>query len=118
MQTEPTTARSCIDGGSQLGGRTTTGGVSLPGLFHAWGRQIVAGIGWELVVQAVALDGGVMPDFSQPPKRHWHHQVQLNGPLYAALAEEACLGSGKNRRSRGRSSSSWATTTRTGWMRR
>ena len=25
----------------QLGGVTTVGGVSFPGLFHAWGRQII-----------------------------------------------------------------------------
>ena len=38
-----------VESGSQLGGVTTTGGVSFPGLFHAWGKQIVAGIGWELL---------------------------------------------------------------------
>ena len=79
-----------VESGSQLGGVTTTGGVSFPGLFHAWGKQIVAGIGWELVTKAVALDSGQLPDFSVPPKRHPMHQIRINGPVYAALAEEAC----------------------------
>ena len=83
-----------VESGSQLGGVTTTGGVSFPGLFHAWGQQIVAGIGWELVTKAVALDSGQLPDFSVQPPRHWWHQIRINGPVYAALAEEACLQSG------------------------
>lgn len=83
-----------VEMGSQLGGTMTTGGVSQPGLFHAWGRQVIAGIGWELVVAAVKLDGSALPDFSKPPKHHWQHQVQVNAPLYAALAEEACLNAG------------------------
>ena len=83
-----------IEMGSQLGGTMTTGGVCFPGLFHAWGKQVVAGIGWELVQAAVALDGGTLPDFSRIPARHWQHQVRINGPLYAALVEEACLQAG------------------------
>lgn len=83
-----------IEMGSQLGGTTTTGGVALPGLFHAWGRQVIAGIGWELVCAAVELEGGQLPDFTQKPRHHYEHQVALNGQLYAALAEEACLASG------------------------
>jgi hypothetical protein len=83
-----------IERGPQLGGTTTTGGVAYPGLFHAWERQIIAGIGWELVTRAVELDGGTMPDFTVRPPRHSMHQVRLNGPLYAALAEEACLQAG------------------------
>ena len=83
-----------VEMGSQLGGTTTTGGVSYPGLFHAWGKQVIAGIGWELVQKAVELDGGTMPDFSKIPERHSHHQVRLNGQLYAALVEEACLDAG------------------------
>lgn len=83
-----------VERNSQLGGTTTTGGVSFPGLFHAWGRQIISGIGWELVEEAVALDGGTMPDFRQVPDRHWKHQIQLNGQLYSLLAEDACLAAG------------------------
>ena len=83
-----------VEAGSQLGGTMTTGGVSFPGLFHAWGKQVIAGIGWELVQAAVELDGGTLPDFSQVPARHWHHQVRINGPLYAALTEEALLQAG------------------------
>ena len=42
-----------VESGSQLGGTITTGGVAFPGLFHAWGRQVISGIGWELVVETV-----------------------------------------------------------------
>lgn len=81
-----------VEGGSQLGGTMTVGGVAFPGLFHAWGKQVIAGIGWELVRQTVELDGGRLPDFaaSAPPGRHWVHQVLINPFLYAVLAEEAC----------------------------
>lgn len=83
-----------LEANSQLGGVTTTGGVNFPGLFHAWGKQIIAGIGWELVTQTVNLAGGKLPDFSAVPPRHWHHQVRLSAPLYAALAEEAAVKAG------------------------
>ena len=84
-----------VENGSQLGGTTTTGGVAFPGLFHAWGKQIVGGIGWELVKEVVRLDDGVLPDFSIPTgKQHWKHQVRLNGYLYSLLAEEKCLEAG------------------------
>ncbi|MCY1723471.1 FAD-dependent oxidoreductase [Prolixibacteraceae bacterium Z1-6] len=81
-----------IENGNQLGGTTTTGGVAFPGLFHAWGKQIIAGIGWELVTDAVKLDGGELPDFSIPTgKNHPKHQVRINPNIYALLAEEKCL---------------------------
>jgi glycine/D-amino acid oxidase-like deaminating enzyme len=85
-----------VEAGSQLGGTTTTAGVDFPGLFHAWGRQIIAGIGWDLVVRTVELNGDKLPDFSRPPApgKHWQHQVRICGALYAALAEEAALQSG------------------------
>jgi hypothetical protein len=64
-----------LERSGQLGGTLTLGGVAFPGLFHAWGRQIIAGIGWELVTEAVALDDGALPDFSTPAPRHWQHQA-------------------------------------------
>jgi hypothetical protein len=83
-----------VEAGGQLGGTTTTGGVGYPGLFHAWGKQVIAGIGWELVLKAVGLDTGVLPDFATPQRSHSLHQVRVNGPLYAALLEEALLAAG------------------------
>jgi hypothetical protein len=84
-----------VEAGSQLGGTTTTGGVDFPGLFHAWGQQVIAGIGWELVKRTAELNNDPLPDFSVPTGRqHWRHQVRINGQLYAALAEEACAQAG------------------------
>ena len=84
-----------VESGSQLGGTTTTAGVDFPGLFHAWGKQVIAGIGWELVKSAVDMGSGELPDFTKPTGRqHWRHQVRICGALYAALAEEAAVKAG------------------------
>ncbi|MBT3192682.1 MAG: FAD-dependent oxidoreductase [Verrucomicrobia bacterium] len=83
-----------VERNSQLGGTTTTGGVNFPGLFHAWGKQLIAGIGWELVTKTVAMEGGRLPDFSVVPRSHPAHQVRVNAPLYALLAEQACVEAG------------------------
>lgn len=84
-----------IEAGSQLGGTMTTGGVPFPGLFHAWGKQIISGIGWELVKETVEMNNSKMPNFSKPyGKAHWRHQIKINGYLYALLAEEKCLQAG------------------------
>ena len=83
-----------VERGAQLGGMTTTGGVSFPGLFDAWGKQVIAGIGWELVKESVEMDGGTLPDFSKIPPHHWMNQVRVNQFLYALLAEEKCADAG------------------------
>ena len=84
-----------VEFGSQLGGTTTTGGVSFPGIFHAWGKQVIGGIGWELVRECVAMNDDQLPDFSIPHGRsHPKHQVWINGPLYTLLAEDKCLEAG------------------------
>jgi hypothetical protein len=83
-----------VERNSQLGGTTTTGGVAFPGLFDAWGKQVIAGIGWELVKESVELDGGTLPDFAKVPKSHWQNQVYTNQFLYAVLAEEKCREAG------------------------
>ena len=79
---------------AQLGGTTTTGGVAYPGLFDAWGKQVISGIGWELIKESVELDGGKFPDFSKVPRAHHHNQIHLNQFLYSILAEEKCQEAG------------------------
>ena len=83
-----------VERNAQLGGTTTTGGVAFPGLFDAWGKQVIAGIGWELVKESVELDGGKLPDFAKVPSRHWMNQVHINQFVYALLAEEKCQEAG------------------------
>lgn len=78
----------------QLGGTMTNGGVNYPGLFHAWGRQVIAGIGWELVSRAVEEAGGTLPDFTDYRRPHHQLQVRVNGFLYAALCDEAVCEAG------------------------
>ncbi|RCR66492.1 FAD-dependent oxidoreductase [Larkinella punicea] len=84
-----------VENGSQLGGTTTTGGVNYPGIFFAWGKQVIGGIGWEMVQEAVALNDDTLPDFSIPHgKNHPRHQVRVNGQLYAMLIEEKAVAAG------------------------
>ena len=83
-----------VEKNAMLGGTTTSAGISVPGLFHAWGRQVIAGIGWELVRRAVEMAGDEMPDFADYHRAPSKLQVRVNGPLYAALLDEAVLDSG------------------------
>jgi len=88
-----------VECGSQLGGTTTTGGVSFPGLFHAHGKQVIKGIGWELVEDTVKMNSGRMPDFTRPYGNNWDrghsaHHIYINRYLYALLAEEKCTEAG------------------------
>ena len=84
-----------VEQGFQVGGTMTSGGVNFPGLFHAWGRQVIDGVAYEIVTNCVALDGGRLPDFSKPTgKAHWNHQIRINIPLYVALAESTLVEAG------------------------
>lgn len=78
-----------------LGGTTTLAGVNFPGLFHAWGRQVIAGIGWEWVTEAAREAGDELPDFEQwRGRRHWQSQVRVNVPVYAAVADRLATEAG------------------------
>lgn len=84
-----------VEQGFQPGGNMTTGGVNFPGLFHAWGRQVIDGVGYGLVTNAVAMANGSLPDFTRDPgRRHWKHQIAVSIPLYVLLVEEAFTRSG------------------------
>ncbi|MEN6645212.1 MAG: FAD-dependent oxidoreductase [Armatimonadia bacterium] len=77
-----------------LGGTVTTGGVPNPGLFHAWHRQIIAGIGWELVLRTLAETGQAPPVPLCDPRRHSLDHVHVDRFLFAAICDEAVVESG------------------------
>ncbi len=83
-----------IEKNAAPGGTMTVGGVDFPGLFHAWGKQVIAGIGWEIIEKCVAEAGGEMPDFSDYKQRHWKLQVRINPFLCECLIDEEFTKSG------------------------
>jgi hypothetical protein len=83
-----------VEKSGMLGGTTTLNRVAFPGLFDAWGKQVIAGIGWELVREAAEESGHALPDFSEIAERHWQHQIRLCPTVMAALIDQAVLASG------------------------
>lgn len=83
-----------VEKNGALGGTTTVAGVALPGLFHAWGRQVVGGIGWEMVERAVHTAGGTFPDFSQWDQPHYRLQVTVEPAVYASVIDATVVDSG------------------------
>ena len=80
------------------GGTMTAGAIGVPGLFHAWKKQIIAGIGWELVSQASAESGYSLPDFEQQTGNNdfYTYQINVNPLIYALLCEEKMIAAGVN----------------------
>ncbi len=83
-----------VEKNGTLGGTVTTAAVAFPGLFHAWGRQVIAGIGWELVTKCVEETGDALPDFSEPGRSHSACQVRVDPHVYAALCGECVTDAG------------------------
>lgn len=79
-----------VEKAGMLGGTMTTAGVAFPGLFHAWGKQIIDGPCWESLLRAAALDGAKIPEICYQPKHHWQEQVPVNAFVYAAILDEMC----------------------------
>ncbi len=83
-----------IEKASMLGGTMTTAAVAFPGLFHAWGRQIIDGPCWESILRAAALGGAVIPAVTYQPQHHWQEQIPVNRFIYASVLDEMCLEAG------------------------
>jgi len=78
-----------------VGGTTAAAGVDFPGLFHAWKRQVIAGIGWELVTQCAGVCGMPLPDFSmQGAEPHHRQQVRINRAIFPSICMEALCNAG------------------------
>lgn len=83
-----------IEMSGQPGGTMANSVATWPGYFHAWGRRVIGGIGWELVKAAKALTHEKLPDPLVPPTGLPDHQIHVNAHAYALLAEEAMLQAG------------------------
>ena len=79
-----------IEKAALLGGTMTTAGVAFPGLFHAWGKQIIAGPCWESIERAAALNGAAIPSICYQPKHHWQEQVRVNPLVYSVVLDQMC----------------------------
>jgi hypothetical protein len=77
-----------------LGGTMTSSFVSFPGLFFAWGKQIISGYGWRANKRAEQLGGAKIPKITYKPEGHWEEQISLNRFVYARVLDEFCLDAG------------------------
>jgi glycine/D-amino acid oxidase-like deaminating enzyme len=77
-----------------LGGTITNGAVTAVSCFNAYGKQVIAGIGWELVCRAFNEVGEPAPDFSNYSPQDGRVLCFVNLPVFAAVADEMFLASG------------------------
>lgn len=77
-----------IEKNSTLGGTMTVANVNFPGLFYAWGKQIIDGPCWEAIQRTDALSGAVIPSIQFQPKNHFDEQITLNRFAYTAVLWE------------------------------
>ena len=79
-----------VEKNSSLGGTMTTGGVNFPGLFYAWGKQIIDGPCWDAVKRTVELSGAQFPEFRYKSEIHWHEQILLDKFVYRSVLFQMC----------------------------
>ncbi len=83
-----------VEKNGMLGGTITTGAVNIPGLFHAWGKQIIGGICWDLIEELSRSGGATIPemaaDWDSFRHRHFKNQITVDCFEYAALTEAWC----------------------------
>ena len=83
-----------IEKNSILGGTMTVANVNFPGLFFAWGKQIIDGPCWEAIQRTADLGGAVIPEFTYKPEKHWHEQIKLNRFIFTTVLFQMCEESG------------------------
>ena len=83
-----------LERSSMLGGTATNGGVNFPGLFHAYGKQIISGPCWEAIERCDKLGGAKIPKIVERPENHWELQISIDRNIYNRVLEEMCRESG------------------------
>ena len=73
-----------------LGGTMTACGVNYPGLFFAWGKQIIGGKCFDMVKRVEALGGCVIPEVEYAPEKHFTQQVRMNSFILSCVMDGLC----------------------------
>ena len=79
-----------IEKNSIIGGTMTVAGVNYPGLFFAWGKQIIDGPCWEAIKRTADLGGAVIPEIKFKPEKHWYEQIKLNKFIFTSVLFQMC----------------------------
>ena len=79
-----------VEKNAMLGGTMTVANVNFPGLFFAWGKQIISGPCWESLKRAEVMNGAQIPEISYRPKYHWDEQIVINRYIYASVLIKMC----------------------------
>lgn len=83
-----------VEKNSMLGGTMTVCDVSFPGLFFAWGKQIIGGPCWDVIKKTAENGGAAIPEISVKPKNHWDEQIFFNKLVYLNFLNSACVENG------------------------
>ena len=78
-----------VEKNAMLGGTMTVGGINYPAYFFARGKQVIGGIGWELIRKTCAETGMPLPVLEKKAVN-----VRVDAAILAALADEAVLSAG------------------------
>lgn len=77
-----------------LGGTMIAAAVNAPASFMAWDRQVIAGIGWELVRRTLEETGHGVSEALVAKSPAGIRHVTIDRAVFAALADEAVLTAG------------------------
>ncbi len=77
-----------------LGGTMITAAINAPASFHSWDRQVIAGIGWELVCRTLDETGQPAPDPAKASPQAGSYHIPIDRAVFAALADQAVLDAG------------------------
>ncbi|MFH1377485.1 MAG: FAD-dependent oxidoreductase [Planctomycetota bacterium] len=83
-----------IEKSGGLGGTVTNALVNYPAVFFAWGKQVITGIGWELVKDTNELAGISTPQHPEPVAEKWIHSCPTDPHIFAALSNERLISAG------------------------
>ena len=83
-----------IEKNGVLGGTTTVCNVNFPGLFFAWGKQIISGPCWEAILRLEQAGYCKLPKISYHPEKHWMEQIIVNTFAFCTLLDDMCREAG------------------------